>query len=325
MENLKNGNKGEWGELYAFFYALAHGKLEDKKGNSLTIVKLRRSGKDYIVKESYDLFDEIADLKNDLPRLFREISQGRSSFSCPRMSYWMDKLNITQIKSCADNKDDFSIQFKDQAMLGYNVKALFAGSPGIINASKKTNFVYKVNCDCSDNDLNALKKPKKIISNIYKNGGTLEFWKSCEQFEENLIRPEIYAMLVLEYFKSDKKFISDLINQIFEEEEKVLGMKKSGWRRIISKALVDFGNDLTPSKKPKETKNDASGGLVFVKKDGSVICDKYSTKNDASDYLYKKTFLDTGSTRRHNFGKIYYENGIRVINLNLNIKESIDD
>jgi len=53
-----------------------------------------------------------------------------------------------------------------------------------------------------------------------------------------------------------------------------------------------------------------------------VICDIYSSKDDAGDYLYKTAFFDTASTSRHDFGKAFLDpdNGFSAIKLNLNIK-----
>jgi type II restriction enzyme len=138
---------------------------------------------------------------------------------------------------------------------------------------------------------------------------------------------------LLEHFKGNGVNISNLVDKIFEEKLKKMrkiknknikvdGLPKNAWFNEISRILVASGEFMIPSKVKISSDCSASGGLVFVEKDGSINCTIYTSKDDARKYLYETSFLDTASTSRHSFGKIYKQpyDEFLAINLNLNIK-----
>ena len=65
---------------------------------------------------------------------------------------------------------------------------------------------------------------------------------------------------------------------------------------------------------------DATGGCLVVKDNGEILSYHIYNKNKFENYLYHNTKLDTASSSRHNFGKIYKENGEYYIKLNLQIR-----
>lgn len=65
---------------------------------------------------------------------------------------------------------------------------------------------------------------------------------------------------------------------------------------------------------------DATGGFLIVKRNGDVLCYHIYNRNQFEDYLFQNTKLDTASSTRHEFGKIYEENGQLYFNLNLQIR-----
>jgi type II restriction enzyme len=333
------GNKGEWSELYAFLYTLINGEIVEKDGTVNVVTKMARfecgKEKEYTWEDGYikipkgqlQLFSEPvnpADLRLLLPDMFSEIKNGTGSYSCPTIEKVMKVLDIERIKSASSNKDDFKIQFRGSKLRGFNVKSELGNCAGIINASKKTNFFYQVFSSLSDSDVNALRGPKDRIRTIYDNGGHLEFRDCHESYKMQLGQEatQIFSMLLLEYFKSDEKMIPKLVDQIFGSKKRVLNLPKEIWINTISRILTDSGDFIRPSKIRMRDARSASGGLIFVKRNGTVTCDIYSSKDDAGDYLYKTAFLDTASTTRHDFGKVYLEpdKGYRAIKLNLNIK-----
>ena len=67
-------------------------------------------------------------------------------------------------------------------------------------------------------------------------------------------------------------------------------------------------------------REDADNGYIIVKKNGEVAAYHLLTRDNFETYLLNNTKLDTPSTRRHNFGKIYVDGGKYFINLNLQIR-----
>ena len=65
---------------------------------------------------------------------------------------------------------------------------------------------------------------------------------------------------------------------------------------------------------------DATGGYLVVKEDGEVLCYHIYNRNEFEDYLIRNTKLETASSSRHDFGKIYKIGGQSYFKLNLQIR-----
>jgi len=332
---MPNGNKGEWSELYAFLKVLITGEISEEDGSMYTVEKMSRfecgAEKNYTWEDGNIIVHSLLDQKVDtallnllLPDMFNEIKSGKGSYSCPVMEKVMQLLNIERIKSASSNKDDFKIKFKNSKLRGYNVKSKIGHSAGIINASRRTNFVFEVDCPLSNAELNRLGGPKKIVKAIYAAGGSLTFRKCPESYALQLgtDATEMLAIMLIEYFRADEKSVSGLIDQLFAGNKRVLNKPKIIWRNKITDVLLNSNEYQRPGKICKRDSSSASGGLIYVEQDGSVSCNIYSSKDDAGDYLYDTAFLDTASTGRHEFGKLYNDpdENYRAIKLNLNVK-----
>ncbi|MGB0477365.1 MAG: HpaII family restriction endonuclease, partial [Flavobacteriaceae bacterium] len=62
------------------------------------------------------------------------------------------------------------------------------------------------------------------------------------------------------------------------------------------------------------------GGYLIVKNNGDILCYHVYNKNEFEDYLLNNTKLDTASSSRHEFGKLFQENGKIYLKLNLQIR-----
>lgn len=87
----------------------------------------------------------------------------------------------------------------------------------------------------------------------------------------------------------------------------------------IKRFLTDIALGMMPSK-VWTGKYDATGGYLIVKADGEILCYHIYNKNEFEDYLLANTKLETASSSRHGFGKIYEENGELFFKLNLQIR-----
>jgi type II restriction enzyme len=65
---------------------------------------------------------------------------------------------------------------------------------------------------------------------------------------------------------------------------------------------------------------DAMGGYLVVKEDGDVLAYHIYNRNFFENYLLNNTKLDTASSTRHDFGKIYSEGREQFFKLNLQIR-----
>jgi len=63
--------------------------------------------------------------------------------------------------------------------------------------------------------------------------------------------------------------------------------------------------------------NDAIGGYLIVKENGEVLCYHICNRNQFEDYLFANTKLEKASSSRHQFGKLYEDNGQFCFKLNL--------
>lgn len=66
--------------------------------------------------------------------------------------------------------------------------------------------------------------------------------------------------------------------------------------------------------------DEANGGYIIVKESGEVLAYHLHDRNSFENYLLNNTRLETPSTSKHNFGRIYTEDGRKFINLNLQIR-----
>ena len=87
----------------------------------------------------------------------------------------------------------------------------------------------------------------------------------------------------------------------------------------IKRFLTDVALGMMPSK-VWTGQYDATGGYLIVKENGDVLCYHIYNRNEFENYLLNNTKLDTASSSRHGFGKIYEVNGDLCFNLNLQIR-----
>jgi HpaII restriction endonuclease len=87
----------------------------------------------------------------------------------------------------------------------------------------------------------------------------------------------------------------------------------------IKRFLTDIALGMMPSK-VWTGELDATGGYLVVKENGEVLCYHIYNRNEFEDYLFTNTKLETASSTRHEFGKIYVENGQLHFKLNLQIR-----
>lgn len=352
------GNKGEWSEIFALFKLLGDktiyaGDAELNKVESLfyPIIKIIRkeSGGNFEYEITGDLVvisggEEklripVKTFSEKAAELFSKIKTSTGAFSIPETEAFMKSIECSALKAKSTSKSDITIVIHDQrinqtAELGFSIKSKLGGDSTLLNAGKTTNFIFQINAfkgNASDIDrINAIETRSKIkdrIEHIQMLGGELKFLlPEHDIFKNNLILvdsflPNILAEVIKDFFTSSSSKIRDLIEGInFSNPlEYDTSFSHAFYEYKIKRFLTDVALGMTPSKVWGGL-YDATGGYLIVKEDGEILCYHIYNRNQFEDYLFHNTKLETASSTRHEFGKIYTENEKLYFKLNLQIR-----
>lgn len=353
------GNKGEWSEIYTLFKLLGDKELflgnkdiEKLEGLVYPIIKILRSENngDY----EYSIKDEIIIISGNEEVLKIPISQFKKkaqllldaiksnkerTFAVPDIENFMQSINCMSLKAGSSSKTDITIvvhdqRTKQQPTLGFSIKSQLGSPSTLLNAGKTTNFIFKlkdVNLDRKEIDqINAISTRSKIkdrISEIVDKGGEFDFIKTGHKiFSNNLILidsllPKLLSNIVLDFYSTEFSQLKDLTKEIAEKNPLEFDIENEHkfYDYKIKRFLTDVALGMMPSK-VWSGKYDATGGYLIVKDNGEVLCYHIYNRNQFEEYLFNNTKLETASSSRHEFGKIYQEDGSLFLKLNLQIR-----
>jgi len=352
------GNKGEWSEIYALFKLLGDkqifaGDADLNKVEELfyPIIKIIRneSGGNFEYELNGDLvIVSGGEEKLRIPvktfteqsiKLLAKIKGSTGTFSIPEVEAFMKSINCQSLKAKATSKTDIRIVIHDQrinqtAELGFSIKSQLGGEATLLNAGKTTNFIYQVNgfkpTTKEINSINAIDTKSKIkdrIEAIKKQSGKLKF-TTLEQhiFKNNLVLidsllPNILAEIIKTFFTTTLSSTKDLTESINKSNPLNYDTQfaHTFYDYKIKRFLTDVALGMTPSKVWTGV-YDATGGYLIVKENGEILCYHIYNRNQFEDYLFTNTKLETASSTRHGFGKLYEDNGHLYFKLNLQIR-----
>lgn len=352
------GNKGEWSEIYALFKLLGDknlfagnanlNKFEELFYPIIKIIRIENGGNfEYAIEDDLVIISGgIEELRIPVKtfltksvELLTAIKGSTGSFSIPEVETFMKSINCQTLKAKSTSKTDIRIVIHDQrinqtAELGFSIKSQLGGEATLLNAGKTTNFVYQV-LDFkatskeieSINEIDTRSKIKDRIEAIKSKGGRLKFI-NLEQdiFKNNLVLidsllPNIVAEILNTFFTTNLSSTKDLTENINSNNPINYDNKfsHSFYEYKMKRFLTDVALGMTPSKVWSGV-YDATGGYLIVKENGNVLCYHIYNRNQFEDYLFANTKLETASSTRHDFGKIYEENGKFYFKLNLQIR-----
>lgn len=352
------GNKGEWSEIYALFKLLGDKQLFAGDANLNKVEELFYPIIKIIRNESggnfeYELHNDLVIISGGIEELripvttfidqsvilLAKIKESAGAFSIPEIEEFMTAVNCHTLKAKSSSKTDIRIVIHDQkinqtAELGFSIKSQLGGEATLLNAGKTTNFIYSITNfnptqeEISEiNDIDTRSKIKDRIKVINEKGGNLSFI-TLEQnvFKNNLVLidsllPNILAEIIRTFFSSNLSSTEDLTANINKENPLKYDTQfaHTFYDYKIKRFLTDVALGMTPSKVWTGV-YDATGGYLIVKGNGDVLCYHIYNRNQFEDYLFANTKLDTASSTRHEFGKIYEENGQYFFKLNLQIR-----
>ena len=348
------GNKGEWGELYAFCYLLKTGKLQaaDKdlrpvKDIYFPILKIIRDNLSYYPAQEKDerikiyegdsLFGEFSakELEDMVNLLLEEIPKGDNSFEIPQSEEFFDSIKIDKLKADSAHKQDITIQIHDintgiDPVCGFSIKSYFGGNPSLINAGKSTNFIYRIPGCTKEimDEFNEISSGNKLIKRMeyLKSVGLepkFEGMMTSGQFRINLkfidtMMPDIIGEALINFYSGKVKDVKDVVEEVAAADPCDFGNAEM-YKYKMKQFLCACALGMTPQKE-WEGGEDANGGYITVKKDGSVLCYHIYNRTDFYEYLYNYTYFEKADTKRHDFMQIFESNGDFYVCLNLQIR-----
>lgn len=353
------GNKGEWSEVYTLLKVISDKKLysgndELEKVNDVVypIIKILRDESNLTNEFSYkydlvliksihgEITLPLSIFKEKSGLLLKRLKENKkSSFAIPEIESFMNSMNCSSIKAKSSLKSDIRIIIHDYRTglnpeLGFSIKSQLGGASTLLNASKSTNFIYKIknlnqpyrNVE-SINSINSIRKIRDRLELINKNSDGLIFYKTENSvFGDNLrlidsSLPSIIAEMLYQFYSSTSSKTNDLVEVVRSINPLKFNDKSSHpfYAYKLKKLLIDIALGMMPSK-VWTGQLDATGGYLIVKEDGEIVCFHIYNRNDFEDYLCLNTKFEMASSKRHGFGYVYSSKEDYFIKLNLQIR-----
>lgn len=353
------GNKGEWSEVYTLLKVISDKQLfaGDSNLNKMEtlvfpIIKVLRDETNGTFEFSYDndlvivnngeeeIRISVLEFQKQAHFLLTKLKEKtNATFSIPEIESFINSFNSNSLKAKSSVKSDIRIVIHDQRIgtnpeLGFSIKSQLGGASTLLNAGKTTNFIFTIdNLVLTQNqisEINAIDTRSKIkdrIEKIAEFGGNLKFQKTESSiFGNNLILidsalSKIIAESLHLFFTSTFSTIVELTNQISAKNPLDYNIETNHpfYSYKIKRFLTDIALGMMPSK-VWTGELDATGGYLIVKENGEILCYHIYNRNEFEDYLFTNTKLETASSTRHEFGKVYEENGQLYFKLNLQIR-----
>lgn len=353
---MRKYNKGEWSEIYTFAYLLSSGvlyaadkdlnKLEEIYFPVLKVIREETSGNpiDYktgdVVRiyKGQELLKEINrnEFTEVVKELYDKIPRGNRAFEIPTVDEFFDSIYCSKVKESSTKKRDITVQLYDintgiSPICGFSIKSYLGANPTLINPGENTNFVYTIN-GCNDeimNEVNSINTRTKLIDKMnYLLSKNCDFTLCNDcislQFTENLqfidtIMPEFINYMVLYSYKYGLKNTSQIIDKMKEFNPlKFTNVEMYPYK--FKKLLCAWALGLTPERTDWLGNEDANGGYITVKKDGSVVCFHLYNRTDFENYLFDYTYFDRPSTSKYHYFEVFKEREEYKIKLCLQVR-----
>ena len=348
---IKSKNKGELSELYTLVRLLADGKIyaadEDLKRIKdcfMPILKIFREEKNksleyeltenHVVKLYLDgsLIRSIESTELDIlaKNFFKVLEAGNGMTLAEEV---MQKLQCEKVKASSRDKIDIKMQVHDpvtnyNVICGYSIKSDIGNAPTLFNASQATNFKFEVKGLTASQieEINSIESKGKIRDRVkkIKKFGTSEFvGVENETFARNLLfidnqMEKFLAEMLKIYYGEDIASCVELA-AVLEDRDPFNFKTQNLYRHKLKKFLCAVALGLNPTQNWNGL-DEANGGYIIVKKSGEVVAYHLHDRNSFENYLLKNTSFDTPSSSRHNFGKIFAQDGKYFIRLNFQIR-----
>ena len=273
--------------------------------------------------------------------LFKSINEHKGEFILPYIETFVRNICTHSSKVKSSDKTDIRIILHDRrtkinSEMGFSIKSQLGGDSTLLNASKATNFNFKViGVDFSDDEIAAINsinpKRNKVIERvnaIKKKGASLVFDKvDNSTFRNNLVMldgdlPAIIANLLLEQLNTGVSTLKELAEKITETNPLKYDVEQASpfYAYKIKHLLTSAALGMMPAT-AWSGRFDANGGYLVVKKDGEILCYHFYDRNRFEDYLFSNAYLERSSTTRHEYATIVKEaDGTLSFKLNFQVR-----
>ena len=205
--------------------------------------------------------------------------------------------------------------------------------PTLLNASGNTNFIFRIDGLSSGkiDEINAIATTSKLkdrIIAIEKSGGSFHYVKAeKEAMTHNLkmvdsLMPEIISHILLAFYKHRINEIPKVIDFIHEQSllnSQIYYGDKIVLKNKVQKLLVDVLLGFFVGTKWDGTYQ--ANGSIVIKSSGDCVAFHIIDLESLKSYLYENIKLDTPSSTRHRFGKLFIEkDGTLYFKLNLQLR-----
>ncbi|MGB7651394.1 MAG: HpaII family restriction endonuclease [Gallionella sp.] len=356
---MLKGNKGEWSEIYTLLKIIADGKLYGGDENLQRIDALISPILKVIRTESDGTFEyetqqdlvivsgngeqvriPLSEFQHNAALLLQHIKAAKeASFELPDIAAFARSFNCTSLKAKSSSKSDIRIIIHDERTcmspeLGFSIKSQLGSASTLLNAGRTTNFIFKITGKkLSDEQvaaINAIDTRSKIkdrLAQIQAHDAQLQFYKTENvMFANNLTLidsrlPALLADILQVFYSSSHSTLIDLLDDITQRNP--LNFDQSEQHPFYSYKITRFLTDIALGMMPATMwtgELEATGGYLVVKEDGDILAYHIYNRNFFENYLLNNTKLDTASSTKHGFGKIYSEAGEQFFKLNLQIR-----
>lgn len=338
MANYQTLNKGEWSEVFALLRTLSDGhlkkcnaQLEHQINDIIPILYLKHtsvSGTDiyYHIKNQYIKINYLANettisrssLSTTANIVFDKIiNSTQRTFRILEIDNILATIQNPRLKSPTSHKSDLIIGLSENnhtTERGFSVKSNLGANTSLVNASKATNFLFEVT-NVKSEWFNL--KAKKLLSEIpFEDIHLIGMDNPTYHHNLQLIDlqlPEIIAFMLIKYFQGLSTKINDLLSAITQQNPLKLA-NPSLYKAKVEDFLVSSALGMVPTQ-PWNRIYDADGGMMIVKENREVVtfyCINAESMTYFRQYLLENCYLDTASTTRHGFGKIYDSNKLKL-------------
>lgn len=336
---MNRGNLGEWSEVYVFLKLLITGQVDEVNSGlqlserKIQIARLLRddsSGlKEFLTTQDFYETDgsrvSRAEINRVVDDFFEKLKSKSGSFELPDVQILLRRLGLTQIKASSREKIDLKAVVKTlpsgtETTLGYSIKSELGGSSTLLNASSHTLFSYRLQGDMDIRTYEGIGSVRQLVSKIITDGLMVEhLGPKSAQLRENLsfFGESLWILLskaLLGYFSGNGNSLQDLLAKISENNSE---LRRNAYQ--VGQFLKAIALGMTPG---AEWLGDieAYGGYILVTKSGQVIALPTNNEDEFRKYLLAKSYLDTPSTTRHRFGKLYEQGAEKFLDLSLQIR-----
>ena len=356
------GNKDEWSEIYTLLKLLGEGKvyagdqnlnkIQDLFYPIIMILRQEKEGnfnyklqdKDVVIQKPEG--EELLRIPalvflSEAEKLLKAINEHNGSFAIPQIESFLNSIYCHALKAKSSDKTDIKIILHDRrtkmnSEMGFSIKSQLGGDSTLLNASKATNFNFKIEgAIFSDGDiayinsLNPLRdKVIKRVDAIKQKGGILVFDKvDNSTFRNNLVMldgdlPAIIAHLLLGQLNTGVSTLKELVKILTETNPLKYDVSQVSpfYEYKIKHLLTSTALGMMPAT-AWNGQFDANGGYLVVKKDGEILCYHFYDRNRFEDYLFSNAYLERSSTSRHEYASIIKEeDGTLSFKLNFQVR-----